>query len=547
VSPLKILAWLAFGYLLLRGARYLLGARFYLTCALRVPQVHMIPRQQLEPGELRLLSQVDEQLTAAGFRHLGFVHVSPLLTYQDSPQPASVFVNESLPAYAFVWSRATAEYGQLVDIEIETFFASGIYIQTRNGLIPRVFMPPNSLIEAYQDLSIAGLVERHKARIAGERTHNAPLTPADMEGALKLMAATLPGFRTQFRERGWVVPTTDPGLDRFTLVGAFALSHYSVQLFGARKLTQQPRQAPSAEDQALRVEADVRAAMRVAQSPQRAPGIPWPLITVIALTAVLSFAAMALLWNIYVAVVILAVITFHEGGHAIAMRLFGYRDVQVFFVPLLGAVTVGQPAITTVRDRLAVLLAGPLPGLWLGVLLLALDQSYNQFKLLRLPALALLLINGLNLLPFTPLDGGRMLESLVRPESVWRPIFHGVSVAGLLAAALILQDPVIVAIGVFWAALLPQQLTRYRLRRAVAAAITDRADFPAVVRASLQTMTTGARYARFRAATRQVTARAHARVFAESLATAADRRWGVMIYASALIPLAVGIRLWLVH
>ena len=547
MSPLKILAWLAFGYVLLRGARYLLGARFFLTCALRVPQVHMIPRQQLEPGELRLLSQVDEQLTAAGFRHLGFVHVSPLLTYQDSPQPTSVFVNESLPAYAFVWARAVAEYGQLVDIEIETFFASGIYIQTRNGLIPRVFMPPNSLIEAYQDLPIAGLVERHKARIAGERTHNAPLTPPDMEGALKLMAATLPGFRTQFRERGWVVPTTDPGLDRFTLVGAFELAHYSIQLFGARKLTQQPRQAPSAQDQALRVEADVRAAMRVAESPQQAPGIPWPLITVIALTAVLSFAAMALLWNIYVAVVILAVITFHEGGHAIAMRLFGYRDVHVFFVPLLGAVTVGQPAVTTVRDRLAVLMAGPLPGLWLGVLLLALDQSYNQFKLLRLPALALLLINGLNLLPFTPLDGGRMLESLVRPESVWRPIFHGVSIAGLLAAAIILHDPVIVAISVFWAALLPQQLTRYRLRRAVAAAITDRADFPAVLRASLQTMTTDARYAKFRAATRQVTARAHARVFAESLATAADRRWGVMVYASALIPLAVGIRLWLVH
>ena len=547
MGPTKIFAWLAFGYVLLRGVRYLLGARIYLTCALRAPQADTVPRQQLEPGELRLLSQVDEQLTAEGFHHLGFLHVSPLLTYQGSPQPASVFVNERLPAYAFVWPRAAAEYGQLVEVEIETFFASGIYVQTRNALVPRAFMLPNSRIEAYQDLSIAGLVERHKARVAGESTHNAPWAPADIEGAARLMAAILAGFRAQFRARGWVVPTTDPGLDRFTLRGAFALTHYSLQLFGARKLTQQPLQPPSAEDQSLRIEADVRTVMRVAQSPQRAPGIPWPLITVIVLTAVLSLAAMALLWNIYVAVVILAVITFHEAGHAIAMRLFGYRDVHVFFVPLLGAVTVGQPAVTTVRDRLAVLLAGPLPGLWLAVLLLALDQGYNQFKLLRLPALALLLINGLNLLPFTPLDGGRMLESLVRPESVWRLIVHGVSVAGLLAAAIILQDPVIVAIGVFWAALFPQQLARYRLRRAVAATITERADFPAVVRASLQTMTTDARYARFRAATRQVTARAHARAFAESLATAADRRWGVMVYASALIPLAVGIRLWLVH
>jgi Zn-dependent protease len=544
VIPAKILLWLAFGYVLLRGARYLFGARLYLTSALRATKVQSVPRQQLEPGELRLLSQLDEQLTAAGFQHLGFLHASSLLTINREPHPASVFVNESLPAYALVWAHTTVEYGRLVEVEIETAFASGISIQTRNSLIPRAFISPNLRLEAYQDVPIAGLVERHRARLADERTHNAPLPPSGLEGAVKMLTASLGGIQSQYRERGWAVPTADPGLDRFTLIGSFALTHYSLQLYGSRKLAPEPPKPPSAEDQALRIEADFRAVMRLADTPQPAPGIPWPLITIIALTAVLSFAAMALLWNIYVAVVILAAITLHEAGHAIAMRLFGYRDVHVFFVPLLGAVTVGQPAATTVRDRLAVLLAGPLPGLWLGVLLLALDQTYNQFLLLRLPAMMLLLINGLNLLPFTPLDGGRMLESLIPPESVWRLAIHGVSVAGLLAAALVLRDPVFAALGVFWAALLRPQLARYRLRRAVAAAITERTDFPAVVRASLQIMTTDARYAKFRAVTRQTTARVHARLLAESLATAADRRWGVVAYLSALIPLAVGIRLW---
>jgi hypothetical protein len=139
------------------------------------------------------------------------------------------------------------------------------------------------------------------------------------------------------------------------------------------------------------------------------------------------------------------------------------------------------------------------------------------------------------------------LESLLRPESLWRLMIHGASVVGLLVAALTLHDPVIVAIGVFWAALLPQQIARYRLRRAVAAVITDRTDSPAVVRASLQIMTTDGRYAKFRSPTRQVTARMHARLFAESLATAADRRWGAIAYVSALIPLALGIHLWLVR
>lgn len=544
MSPEKILLWLAFGYLLLRAARYLLGARLYLTCALRPPEVQPVLRQQLEPGELRLLSQLDEQLTAAGLRHLGFLHMSGLLTRQRAPQAVSVFVDERLPAYALVSQRVAPEYGQTVYVSIETDFASGLRIQTDNALVPRAFMSPNSRIEAYQDLSIADLIERHKARVAGERTHNVPLQHSNLEGALKMTTAVLAALRGHFRQRGWAVPTTDPALDRFTLVGAFALTHYSMQLYGARKLAPRPGQPPSAEDQALRVEADFQAVMRVTESPRAAPGIPWPLLTIIALTAALSFGAMALLWNTYVAVVLLAVITLHETGHALAMRLLGYRDVHVFFVPLLGAVTVGQPAVTTVRDRIAVLLAGPLPGLWLAVVLLALNQTYNQLLLLRLPALVLLFLNGLNLLPFTPLDGGRVLESLIRPESVWRLVIHGASVTGLIVAAATLRDPVIVALGVFWAVLFPQQLAQYRLRRAVAAGLTERADSRAVVRASLQSMTTDARYARFRAATRQVTARAHARVFAESLATAADRRWGVIAYLSALIPLAVGIWLW---
>jgi Zn-dependent protease len=544
VSPEKILLWLALGYLLLRGARYLLGARAYLVCALRAPEVEPVGRGQLDPGELRLLVLLDEQLVAAGFRHLGFLNASAPLTYHGAPIPISVFVNERLPAYAFVRARIGPEYANLVELEIETVFASGLRLQTRDSLITRPFMTRNSRIEAYEGVSVADQVERHKARVAGERTHNAPLTLTGMERAVVAMIDRHADLRAHFRAEGWITPTSDPALDRFTLVGAFALAHYSRQLFGARKLASARKLEPSDADRELRVEADLRAMLRVAERPQPAPGTPWPLITVIALTAGVSFAAMALLWNVYVAVVILAVITFHEGGHALAMRLFGYRDVHVFFVPLLGAVTVGQPAATTVRDRLAVLLAGPLPGLWLGVLLLALDQTYNQFTLLRLPALALLLINGLNLLPFTPLDGGRVLESLLRPESVWRPAIHGVSVAGLVAVAIALREPAFVAIGVLWAALLPQQLGRYILRRAVAAVVTDRTDFQAVARASLRTMAADTRYARFRAATRQATARMHARAFTESLATAADRRWGVIAYLSALIPLAAGIRLW---
>ena len=547
---MTILAWVLFGYALLYGVRYLLGARVYLTCALREVEVRPIPRERVEPAELRLLTLLDDELAAAGFRHLGFAQIAPFLTYYARALPVSVFVNEQIPAYALVRQHAAPEYGSLVELEVSTTFGAPDYrLVTLNTLFSPPFQPRSLRVEGYQGISVVALVERHSARVAAERVCRAPLEPAafahsTLERALSLISASIAELRTEFRERGWAAPTTDPALDRFTLRGAFALTHYSRRAFGARKTTsRQPPPVPSEQERLLRIEADLHAISRVADNPEPAPGTPWPLMTVIGVSGLLSFVAMAWLWNAYVAALILAAITLHEAGHAVAMRLLGYRDVHVFFVPLLGAMTVGRSVTTTVRDRLAVLLAGPVPGLWLAVVLLVIDQAYAPATLLRMSALALLILNGLNLLPFTPLDGGRALEALTRPESVWRLVVHAASAAGLLAVAAYLRDPVIATIGLFWAVLFPRQLLGQRLRRSVAAAVQDRADFRGVVRVALETMSTP-RYVAWRAGTRQVTARSLARLFSESLATPADRRWGAIAYAAAWIPAAVALLLW---
>ena len=374
-------------------------------------------------------------------------------------------------------------------------------------------------------------------------------------GAHSLDVGGMTTFLYAFRERKWVVPTANPRLDRFTLRGALALTRSARRpvatplasaegaLRGAAVST--PPSAPGLGGEvSLRVEADLQAILHVAEHPEPAPGTPWPLLAVIATTALLSFVAMAALWNVYVAALILAVITFHEAGHASAMRVFGYRDVHVFFVPLLGAMTVGRPAVAKVRDRLVVLLAGPVPGLWLAAVLLVIESVLGPVPMLHRAALALLILNALNLLPFTPLDGGRVLEALIRPESVWRPIVHGLSVVGLLVLAALLHDSIVALVGVFWIVTLPQSWASYRLRRAIAAAVEDRGDFRGVARSALEVMT-APRYAKLRAATRQVIARSIARLFSESLATPADRRWGAVVYAAAWIPVAAAIMLWM--
>ena len=108
-------------------------------------------------------------------------------------------------------------------------------------------------------------------------------------------------------------------------------------------------------------------------------------------------------------VILVCVLTLHELGHYIAMRAFGYRDVKMFFIPLLGAAVSGRKTSVEAWKEGVVLLAGPLPGIVLGGILAAtLTPAMSPW--VRDLALMLLAINGFNLLPLSMLDGGKVLQ-----------------------------------------------------------------------------------------------------------------------------------------
>lgn len=116
------------------------------------------------------------------------------------------------------------------------------------------------------------------------------------------------------------------------------------------------------------------------------------------------------------------VILLHEGGHFIAMRWVGYKDLGVFFLPFLGAYVSGSKRVITQRESAWVLLAGPLPGILLGCgLWYLLKIGYAPPMVaggINLNTLAFLLIvlNGSNLLPIFPFDGGQLLNRVFLDE-----------------------------------------------------------------------------------------------------------------------------------
>jgi Zn-dependent protease len=106
--------------------------------------------------------------------------------------------------------------------------------------------------------------------------------------------------------------------------------------------------------------------------------------------------------------VLVPVLLLHELGHYAAMRAFGHDDARIFFLPFLGAITTSDKTNAVPWQRAIILLAGPLPGILLGALLMTADA-----RLWLLLGSLLISINGINLLPIEPLDGGRFVATLL--------------------------------------------------------------------------------------------------------------------------------------
>jgi Zn-dependent protease len=117
--------------------------------------------------------------------------------------------------------------------------------------------------------------------------------------------------------------------------------------------------------------------------------------------------------------ILTGIVIFHELGHFLAMKIYHYKDLGIFFIPLLGAYASGTKREVSQKQSAIILLAGPMPGIIIGIVLFLItnNESYQTFGLLRSTAGLLMFLNILNLLPIYPLDGGQLLNRLFLDES----------------------------------------------------------------------------------------------------------------------------------
>ncbi len=148
-------------------------------------------------------------------------------------------------------------------------------------------------------------------------------------------------------------------------------------------------------------------------------------------------------------VILIIVLFVHEAGHLIAMKLFKYSDVKMFFIPFIGAVITGREQTPYASRKALVSIAGPMPGLLIG-LFFAILYAGNQQKQYYDIASMFIFINAFNLLPLYPLDGGSFFDSILFSRNyVIEVVFKVITSLLLIALVLLLKAWALILIPFF--------------------------------------------------------------------------------------------------
>jgi Zn-dependent protease len=402
----------------------------------------------------RAFEDVFVELAGMGFVPAGYLQSANLAP--DSPWFRAVLWNSTEKAFATLTFRpASRPLGLAIDFV--TLFEDDAWVWTEQGR-QHMFIG-NFTSGQLVDTLAADVTERwelHRAAVAAEEGRRArEATLADLcafhsardEEEIRLGMA-----------RGDVLPTADPRLFRFTRSGALTFMRRREE--GERRVATAGIGDPDLSRVPLdEQERHYRTAAHVEElTKSRTWGI-------FALSAI-AFAASMLLWTSWsVLAWIIPVLLFHEFGHWAAMRLLGHRDAWIAFIPFFGAATISGKRFDKLSHELIVLLAGPVPGIVLGVALMVLSIATRHHSSFLVQLAAMLVgLNVVNLLPLHPLDGGRILHALV---TAGRPrvslVLKGLATAAFVAAAIGMRDPTMALLAAFTGFALWQDIKRARI------------------------------------------------------------------------------------
>jgi Zn-dependent protease len=180
-------------------------------------------------------------------------------------------------------------------------------------------------------------------------------------------------------------------------------------------------------------------------------GLKWGKLATSGGSMLLSLAVYATIWGWRYATGFIALLLAHEMGHYVAARQRGLKVGAPAFIPFVGAWIALEDQPVDVETEAYVAIAGPVVGTIAALAVYLWARSEDSGLLLAI-AYSGLFLNLFNLLPISPLDGGRV--TAVLSPRVW---FLGVPI--LLALLLYRPSPMLVIVVII---AVPQLLKAWR-------------------------------------------------------------------------------------
>ncbi len=153
-----------------------------------------------------------------------------------------------------------------------------------------------------------------------------------------------------------------------------------------------------------------------------------------------------MMWLEVLVLGVLVCVLLHEFGHALAARYFKVGVHDVLLLPVGGAARLERLPGTATQES-AVVFAGPLVNLLLGLLLLPLvyvlpegerflwEGNFSAGATLASLSVFNLIVFAVNLVPVFPLDGGRLLRSVL---TNWMPRLRATQISAVAARLILL-------------------------------------------------------------------------------------------------------------
>jgi Zn-dependent protease len=386
-----------------------------------------VPAATVPDHYRKTLAPLEAELTKLGF-HSPIYHDIDDFLHSTGTTLAS-YAHPTLPVVARVhirvWAVSTPAKVRLF-VEFITAFEDGGYLWTLSSK-PDLAAPPACRIAQRTGAPLKDLFELHQQERAKEPLFRKAFSAQTPEMAASICHKLHDEVRAFHVMRGVFVPLSDADQTR------------------AKATQESHRQASAGTVQYPEVMLELDRIQSKKTS--------WVATLIILVISLAAFLIIGLpgKTSFRFLLALVPVLLFHEAGHYVAMRLCGYRNLRMFFIPGFGAAVSGRAFNVAGWKKVFVALMGPVPGIILGIIVGLCGMAFKT-PLAVGAGLLLVAINGFNLAPVLPLDGGQVLQTILfSRHQTLDIVFRTLAAGGLVALSIVLKTKVFmfIAFGMF--------------------------------------------------------------------------------------------------